>query len=354
MQTISGPGIFLAQIVRDYEPYNGIRSIGKWVSSLGFRGIQLPTWESKLFDLGKAAGSQDYCDEYKGRLLEESNIEVIELASYLQGQLVAVHPAYDTLFRSFHPPGLGAKERTEWAVDQLRNTVLASANFGTSNISVLSGGFAWPYVYPWPQRPDGLIDEAFDELVKRWMPLLNFAEEHGITFGFELHPGSDLFDGASFLKFLDKSNGHPAACLTYDPSHLHLQQLDYLEFINIFSDRIKAFHVKDAEFHSSGLMGVLGGFQPWIKRAGRFRSPGDGQIDFGRIFSILTAAGYNGWAILEWECCIKSMEQGAKEGASFIRDHIIETTQFAFDSFAEASTDKFINRQILGLNQNTE
>ncbi|MBL7697302.1 MAG: TIM barrel protein, partial [Chitinophagaceae bacterium] len=197
MQTISGPGIFLAQIVRDHEPYNNIRSISKWISSLGFTGIQVPTWESKLFNLANAASSKDYCDEYKGMLREEANVEIIELASYLQGQLVAVHPAYDVLFSSFHPPGLNVHERSEWATDQLRKTVLASVNFGTKNISVLSGGYAWPYMYPWPQRPEGLIDEAFDELVRRWMPLLNFAADHGITFGYELHPGSDLFDGAS-------------------------------------------------------------------------------------------------------------------------------------------------------------
>ncbi|MBL7697355.1 MAG: sugar phosphate isomerase/epimerase, partial [Chitinophagaceae bacterium] len=225
-----------------------------------------------------------------------------------------------------------------------------SVNFGTKNISVLSGGYAWPYVYPWPQRPEGLVDEAFDELVRRWMPLLNFAADHGITFGYELHPGSDLFDGASYLKFLGKTNFHSAACITYDPSHLHLQQLDYVEFIKIFADRIKAFHVKDAEFNRSGLMGVLGGFEPWTKRAGRFRSPGDGQINFSRIFSTLTESGYKGWAILEWECCLKSMEQGATEGASFIRDHLIETTKYAFDNFTQTNADKRLNRQILGLN----
>lgn len=349
MQTILGPGIFLAQIVRDYEPFNEINTISSWLSSLGYAGIQIPTWESKLFDLEKAAISKNYCDEYSGKLKEESNLTVIELAAYLQGQLVAVHPAYDVLFSSFHPAGLNVHERSEWAADQLRKTVLASVNLGTENISVLSGGYAWPYLYPWPQRSEGLIDEAFDELVKRWTPLLNFAAEHGITFGFELHPGSDLFDGATYAVFLDKTKNHPAACLTYDPSHLHLQQLDYLEFIKIFADRIKAFHVKDAEFNSNGLMGVFGGYQPWTKRAGRFRSPGDGQIDFNRIFSLLTELGYKGWAILEWECCIKSMQQGALEGADFIRRHLIETTKDVFDDFAASAADKSLNRQILGL-----
>ena len=349
MKTIKGPGIFLAQFLRDTEPYNNIESVSKWVASLGFKGVQIPTWDGRVFDLNTAADSKGYCDEYKAKL-REVGLEVVELASYLQGQVIAVHPAYELLFQSFYPKGLNDRERILWATEQLRKSIIASSHFGTTNISVLSGGLAWPYMYPWPQRAHGLVEEAFDELVKRWLPLLDMAHDHGITFGYELHPGSDLFDGATFLRFLDKTADHPAACITYDPSHFLLQQLDYTEFIKIFADRIKAFHVKDAEFIPSGLVGVYGGYHDWIKRAGRFRSPGDGQVDFKKIFTRLTEAGYNGWAILEWECCIKSPEQGATEGAAFIQDHIIESTQYAFDEFAKSETDREMNRKILGLN----
>jgi sugar phosphate isomerase/epimerase len=213
----------------------------------------------------------------------------------------------------------------------------------------MSGGFAWHMIYPWPQRPDGIIDEAFNELVGLWKPILDMAADHGVTFGYELHPGSDLFDGATYEMFLDKTDNHPAACLTYDASHFVLQQLDYLDFIKLYGDRIKAFHVKDAEFRPDGRVGVYGGYQPWNTRAGRFRSLGDGQVDFKRVFTLLTEADYDGWAILEWECCVKSPEQGAREGAPFIADHIIEATQMAFDDFAGGKTDRERNRQILGL-----
>ena len=348
MKTIKGPGIFLAQFLRDTEPYNNITSISKWVASLGFKGIQIPTWDSRVFNLDVAATSKNYCDEYKARRRADG-LEVIELASYLQGQVLAVHPAYELLFQSFYPKGLNDRARMDWAADQLRKTIIASVNFETTNISVLSGGLAWPYLYPWPQRSNGLVEEAFNELAKRWMPLLDLALDHGITFGFELHPGSDLFDGTTFLRFLDKTGSHPAACITYDASHFLLQQLDYIDFVKIFSQRIKAFHVKDAEFNPSGLGGVYGGYNDWIDRAGRFRSPGDGQVDFKKIFTLLTESGYNGWAILEWECCIKSPEQGATEGARFIQGHLIESTPFAFDEFAKSATDKEMNRKILGL-----
>ena len=348
MKTIKGPGIFLAQFLRDEEPYNNLKSIAKWVSELGYKGAQIPTWDTRVFDLDQAAESKNYCDEMKGTL-QEVGVEPIELAAYLQGQVIAVHPAYETMFQPFFPAGLNKAQRVAWATDQLKKTVTASVNMGTKHISCMSGGVAWHMIYPWPQRPDGIIDEAFNELAGLWKPILDMAADHGVTFGYELHPGSDLFDGATYEMFLDKTDNHPAACLTYDASHFVLQQLDYLDFIKLYGDRIKAFHVKDAEFRPDGRVGVYGGYQPWNTRAGRFRSLGDGQVDFKRVFTLLTEADYDGWAILEWECCVKSPEQGAREGAPFIADHIIEATQMAFDDFAGGETNKARNRQILGL-----
>jgi sugar phosphate isomerase/epimerase len=348
MKTIKGPALFLAQFMRDEAPFNNLEGITKWAADLGYKGIQLPSSDNRLIDLELASTSRTYCDDLKGKI-ESNGLELIELAAYTQGQVIAIHPAYETMFDAFYPEGLTQKSRTEWATNQLLMAIKASVNFNTRNISVLSGGFAWHTMYPWPQRPEGLIHEAFKELVARWMPILNFARENGITIGYELHPGSDLFDGATYELFLKLSGNHPAACITYDPSHMLLQQMDYIHFIELFADRIKAFHVKDAEFNPTGRVGVYGGFQPWINRAGRFRSLGDGQVNFKRIFSLLTEKNYDGWAILEWEDCLKSPEQGAAEGASFIRQQIINATEVTFDDFVGKSTTNDRNRKILGI-----
>ncbi len=348
MTTIKGPGIFLAQFIQNNPPYNNLEGIASWASGLGYRGIQAPTWDLRVFDLETASVSKQYCDDFKGRLALK-NLEVIELASYIQGQVLAMHPVQLELFQPFFPNGLNLTESSRWAAEQLSKTIQASVHLGTNNISVLSGGFAWHLMYPWPQQPEGIMDEAFTELANRWKPLLNMANEHGITFGFELHPVSDLHDGITYEKFLDKTGNHPAACLTYDPSHLLLQQMDYAQFIDWYHERIRAVHIKDAEFNPNGKSGVYGGYQSWKNRAGRFRSPGDGQIDFKRIFTLLTQYGYHGWAILEWECCIKSPEAGAAEGAKFITDHMINSTDSVFDDFAGGKTDKKRNRRLLGL-----
>src|SRR5579872_5942459 len=345
---MKGPGIFLAQFLREKAPFNALESIARWAAGLGYRGVQIPCWDPRTIDLDQAALSRAYCDDYRARL-QSAGVVITDLAAYLQGQVLAMHPAYETLYQAFHPPGLMGADRTEWAAGELRKCFLASAHLGLRNVPVLSGGFAWHLNYPWPQRPAGLVEEAFAELARRWRPLLDAAADHGLAVGFELHPGSDLFDGSTFEMFLEEVGDHSAACINYDPSHFVLQQLDYLAFIEIYGKRISGFHVKDAEFRPSARVGVYGGYQPWSKRAGRFRSLGDGQVDFRRVFTLLTEAGYKGWAVLEWECCVKSPEQGAAEGAPFIARHLIETAQVSFDDFAGGAASREANRKMLGL-----
>jgi sugar phosphate isomerase/epimerase len=350
MRTIKGPAIFLAQFCGDEKPFNNLKDIGKWANSLGYKAVQIPTWDKRIFDLDKAGSSKDYCDEVKG-ILEEQGLEISELSTHLQGQLVASHPAYDLMFDVFAPENLhgNVKERTKWAVEQMNNAINASNHLGISPMASFSGALLFHTFYPWPQRPTGLVEEGFKELAKRWKPILDHADSKGVDICYEIHPGEDLHDGVTFERFLKATNNHSRAKILYDPSHFVLQQLDYLQFIDFYKDYIKMFHVKDAEFNPTGKAGVYGGYLDWKDRPGRFRSPGDGQVDFKSIFSKLSQYGFEGWAVLEWECCIKSPEQGAKEGAKFITDHIIEVTEKSFDDFAGAEIDKEQIKKILGL-----
>jgi sugar phosphate isomerase/epimerase len=350
MKTMKGPAIFLAQFAGDAAPFNSLDAIGKWASSLGYKGVQIPSWDARLFDLAKAAQSRTYCDEVKGTLARHG-IEISELSTHLQGQLVAVHPAYDEAFDAFAAATVrgNPKARTAWAVEQLRLAAQASRQLGLRSHVTFSGALAWPYFYPWPQRPAGLVETAFAELGRRWRPILDAFDQAGVDLCFEIHPGEDLHDGASFERFVEAVGGHRRACINYDPSHFLLQQLDYLAFIDLYHERIKAFHVKDAEFNPTGRVGVYGGYESWVNRAGRFRSLGDGQIDFGAIFSKLAQYDYDSWAVLEWECCLKHPEDGAREGAEFITAHIIRVTDKAFDDFAASTANDAANRAALGL-----
>ena len=350
MKTIKGPAIFLAQFMGDDAPYNNIETISKWVAGLGYKGVQIPTWDGRAIDLKLAAESKTYCDEYQGKL-KECGVEVTELSTHLQGQLVAVNPAYDLMFDGFAPEEVrnNPKARTAWAVQQLMYAAKASENMGLKAHVTFSGALIWHTMYPWPQRPAGLVDAAFKELAKRWTPILNAFDESGIDLCYEIHPGEDLHDGITFERFLEATGNHKRANMLYDPSHYILQQMDYLAHIDIYHEKIKMFHVKDAEFNPSGRAGVYGGYADWKERPGRFRSLGDGQIDFGAIFSKLTQYGYDGWAVMEWECCIKDFVQGAKEGAPFIQSHIITAVDKAFDDFADTGVDEALIKKIIGL-----
>ena len=348
--TLKGPGLFLAQFAGDAAPFDTLDGICGWAAGLGYRGVQIPTWDRRLFDLARAAESQTYCDEVAGTTAAHG-LAVTELSTHLQGQLVAVNPAYDGAFDAFAPEAVrgNPEARQAWAVEQVTMAARASRRLGLAASVSFTGGLAWPFVYPWPQRPAGLVETSFAELARRWRPILDAYDENGCDLCFELHPGEDVFDGDTFEQFLDAAGGHSRLAINYDPSHFLLQGLDYLAFIDIYHERIRAFHAKDAEFNPTGRQGFYSGLRPWLDRAARFRSLGDGQVDFGGIFSRLAQHGYASWAVLEWECCLKHPEDGAREGAAFIADHIIRVTERAFDDFAGSAPDEARNRCMLGL-----
>ena len=351
MTTIKGPSIFLAQFCADTPPYNNLDNFCRWASSLGYKGIQIPTWDTRLINLEQAATNPTYCAELL-ETVDKHHVKISDLSTHLQGQLVALHPAYEDLFSGFAPEQVrhNATARQAWAVEQLKYAAKAAKNLGVTEVATFSGALLWHTMFPWPQRPPGLVEAGFKELAKRWLPILNYYEECGVNLCYEIHPGEDLHDGLTFEMFLEEVNHHPRANILYDPSHLILQSIDYLGYIDCYHERIKMFHVKDAEFNPTAKSGAFGGYQNWLTRPGRFRSLGDGQINFKGIFSKLSQYDFKGWAVLEWECCLKDQLIGAKEGAAFIQNHIIPVTQKAFDDFVGVTPNPSFLNKVLGIN----
>lgn len=340
MRTIKGPGIFLSQFIGGQPPFNTLDGLAGWAAEKGYKALQIPCNHPAIFDVAQAAASQTYCDEIRGKLAE-FGLEVSELSTHLEGQLIAVNPVYDDAFDHFAPQAVrgNAGARQAWATQTLKQAAVASARLGLTAHATFSGSLAWPWMYPWPPHNEARFRDAFSELARRWRPILDAFDEQGVNVCYEIHPGEDLHDGVTFERFLALVDNHPRCNMLYDPSHLLLQQMDYLAFIDHYHTRIKAFHVKDAEYRPNGRSGVYGGYQSWINRAGRFRSPGDGQVDFNGIFSKLTQYDYDGWAVLEWECCLKDGDTGAREGREFISRHIIPVSARAFDDFAAGESD---------------
>ncbi|MBS3017640.1 Inosose dehydratase [Comamonas sp. PE63] len=350
MQTIKGPSLHLAQFADDKAPFNSLEDIARWAAGVGFKALQIPAWDSRLFDLSTAAQSQSYCDDVSG-MLASHGLVASELTTHIFGQLVAVNPAYDAMCDSFAPEVLRGNPaaRTAWALEQLKLSASASRRMGLTEMGTFSGSFAWPYLFPFPQRPTGLIETAFEELARRWRPILDICDEQGVNLCYEIHPSEDLHDGTSFDRFYELVGQHERCKILFDPSHFVLQQLNYLDYIDIYREHIRMFHVKDAEFLPSGRQGIYGGYSSWLERAGRFRSLGDGQVDFKGIFSKFAQYNYQGWASLEWECCLKDQEDGAREGVDFINRHIIRVTDKIFDDFAGAPVDQRQINAMLGI-----
>jgi sugar phosphate isomerase/epimerase len=313
----------------------------------GLQGLQIPA-DPRIIDLEKAADSQTYCDDSKGcwptRVWRSPN------STHLQGQLVAVHPAYDAQFDGFAAPHVRGNPaaRQAWAVEQVKLAAVASRRLGLTTHASFSGALAWSYVYPWPQRPAGLVEDAFDELARRWKPILDVYEDNGVDIGFELHPGEDLHDGVTFEMFLDRVGNHPRANILYDPSHFVLQHLDYLAFIDIYHERIKCFHVKDAELRPNGRSGVYGGYQ-----AGLIARAGSAALAMVRSISPRSSARWPSMTMkagLCWNGNARSnIPRSARRKAPFIAKHIIRTTPHAFDDFAKSGADRDLNRRLMGL-----
>jgi sugar phosphate isomerase/epimerase len=350
MRTIKGPGLFLAQFAQDSAPHDTLPNIARWAKDHQYKGIQIPTWDKRLFDLDKAAESATYCDEIKGALAD-IGIAITELSTHFQGQMVSVHPAYDLMFDGQAPEHVrgDSEKRRHWAADQVRKAAEVSRRFGLTEHVTFSGSLAWPFFYPYPQRPAGLIEECFDEQARRWKPILDAYDAAGVDLCFEIHPTEDLFDGETFEMFLERVGNHPRCHINYDASHFIKQGMDYLGFIDAYHERIRMFHVKDAEFNPTAKQGVYGGYQSWLKRAARDRSLGHGQVDFKSVFSRMAAYDFAGWAVYEWECCLEHPEVAARNGAKFIADHIIEVTDRVFDDFAATRADPATNRALLGV-----
>ena len=140
--------------------------------------------------------------------------------------------------------------------------------------------------------------------------------------------------------------------MLYDPSHFVLQQLKYLDYIDIYHERIKMFHVKDAEFNPTGRQGVYGGFQTGSTGPGvsaRLETVRSISLD---LFEARRPTTYAGWAVLEWECAHEaSGGWRARKERRFIADYIIRVTERAFDDFASSGTDRAANRKMLGLDR---
>lgn len=350
MQSIQGPAIALAPYVSDKAPFDTLENLAAWAQGLGFTGVELPTWDARVFDLQKAAGDQAYCDHLRA-VLAAHKLTLVALSTERQGRLVAAHPAYDAPLDALAPPQVrgNPQARAAWAAEQLVHAAYASARLGVSAHVTVSGSLLLPYLCPGPSRPAGIVDTGFAELGRRWRVILDVFDQARVDVGFAPLLGQDVSDGATFERFLASTGGHPRCKLTFDPGQLLLQQIDYLDYLDSYRSHLALVHVTDAEQHPNGRRGIYGSFADWADRSSRPRAAGDGQIDLIAVFERLARHGYGGWAVLDWACAVGDRLEGAEQGAAIIAANLVQRSGPPLPSESEAAPDEGLNRRLLGV-----
>lgn len=304
--------------------------------NFGYDGLELACWGDH-FEVDKA--DEHYCNE-KLALLEKYGLKLFSISAHLVGQ--AVSDRIDERHKSILPDyvwGDGDPEGVnQRATEEIIKTGEAAARLGISVVNGFTGSPIWHMLYSFPPTPNAMIEEGFRKFASQWKPIMDAYEQLGIKYALEVHPTEIAFDIASAKRTLDALDHHPAFGFNYDPSHLGYQGVDYVRFIDIFSDKIFHVHMKDVWWSDVATeAGVFGGHTEFGSpgRFWDFRSLGRGKIDFEEIIRTLNRIGYRGPLSVEWEDSGMDREHGAEESADFVKMIDFPPSDIKFDDAFE-------------------
>lgn len=313
-----------------------LETLCKKAKSFGYDGLELACWGDH-FEVDKA--DEHYCNE-KLALLGKYGLKVFAISTHLVGQ--AVSDRIDERHKGILPDHVwgdgdpaGVNQR---AAEEVIRTGEAAARLGVPVVNGFTGSPIWHMLYGFPPIPASLIEEGFARFASQWKPIMDAYQKLGIKYGLEVHPTEIAFDIASARKALETMDFHPAFGFNYDPSHMGYQGVDYVKFINTFSDRIFHVHMKDVYWSEVPVeAGVFGGHTEFgaPDRYWDFRSLGHGNIDFEEIIRALNRIGYQGPLSVEWEDSGMDREHGAEEAADFVKSVDFPPSEIDFDAAFE-------------------
>jgi sugar phosphate isomerase/epimerase len=303
----------------------------------GYDGIELACWGDH-FEVDKALADDGYCRR-KRDLLARHDLVCHAISAHLVGQAVcdliderhkAILPAH--VWGDGKPDGVNKR-----AAEELKNTARAAKKFGVGVVNGFTGSSIWHLLYSFPPVPGKMIDDGFALFANRFHPILDVFAECGVKFALEVHPTEIAFDIYTAQRAIDALGGRPEFGFNFDPSHLHWQGVDPVEFIRAFPDRIYHVHVKDAIVTLNGKSGILASHINFgdPRRGWDFRSPGRGGVNFEEIIRALNVAKYDGPLSVEWEDSGMEREFGAREACGFVRSKDFAASGRAFDAAFE-------------------
>ncbi len=312
-----------------------LETIAEKASSWGYDGLELACWGDH-FDVQQALSDPNYCDG-RHELLDRYNLKVFSISNHLVGQ--AVCDRIDDRHKAILPQhvwGNGVPDEVQdRAAQEIQDTAHAAAKLGVNVVNGFTGSSIWPLLYSFPPNNPAMIEAGFEDFANRWNPILDVFDEVGVRFALEVHPTEIAFDIASSERALDAIGRREAFGFNYDPSHLGYQGVDYVAFIDQFSDRIYHAHMKDVWWSDKlTSAGVFGGHTDFGApgRYWDFRSIGRGSIDFEEIIRALNRINYSGPLSIEWEDIGMDREAGAAEACTFIKNIDFKPSTVAFDA----------------------
>jgi sugar phosphate isomerase/epimerase len=303
----------------------------------GYDGIELACWGDH-FEVDKALADDGYCRR-KRDLLAKHDLQCHAISAHLVGQ--AVCDIIDERHKAILPPHVWGDGKPDGvnkrAAEELKNTARAAKRFGISVVNGFTGSSIWHLLYSFPPVPGKMIDDGFKLFANRFNPILDVFAECGVRFALEVHPTEIAFDIYTAQRAIDALGGRPEFGFNFDPSHLHWQGIDSVEFIRAFPDRIYHVHVKDAIVTLNGKSSILASHINFgdPRRGWDFRSPGRGGVNFEEIIRALNVARYDGPLSVEWEDSGMEREFGAREACGFVRSKDFASSGRAFDAAFE-------------------
>ena len=311
-----------------------IEDMARKTREFGYDGIELACWGDH-FEIVKALEDDGYCAA-KRELLERYDLQCFAISSHLVGQAVCDHidERHQTILPDYvwgdgDPAGVNLR-----AIKDMKNAARAAQRFGIDVVNGFTGSSIWHLLYSFPPVPPSMVDAGFDLFAERWNPILDVFGECGVKFALEVHPTEIAFDLHTARRALDAVDNRPEFGFNFDPSHLHWQGVDPVEFIRAFPDRIYHVHIKDAIVTLDGRSGILASHLDFgdPRRGWDFRSPGRGGVNFEEIIRALNQVNYQGPLSVEWEDIGMDREAGAREAAENVKKWDFAPSNVAFDA----------------------